>query len=133
MATIRSMMWRGVRNWPLMPAVVSLEQQVFVQVALGVSGRQRQFFDHFHSRDQQRFAFDFHVGVAHVFAEIGIGQGDMGEMRKHVGFDMFEHVFAGQARWRKFCQRSNCPSGSSGNSRLKGLPLRTAMRSLLVS
>lgn len=27
MPTIRSMMWRGVRNWPLMPAVVSLESR----------------------------------------------------------------------------------------------------------
>ena len=35
-ATIRSMMWRGVRNWPLVPDSGELAQEVLVHVALEV-------------------------------------------------------------------------------------------------
>ena len=63
------MMCRGVRNWPLIPAVVELAEQVLVEVALGVALGQRQGVDHVDRRDQQAGLLDHQLGVVHVLSK----------------------------------------------------------------
>lgn len=46
-----------------------LSEQIFIQVALGVTFCQRQFVDHTDRRDQQARLLDHKLGIFHVFGQ----------------------------------------------------------------
>ena len=61
------MMWRGVRNWPLVPDCDELAEQVLVHVALevvAVVGGQIHFVDALHHGAQRRAVVDLERGAA---------------------------------------------------------------------
>ena len=65
-STMRSMMWRGVRNWPFLPGAGDLAQHVFVEVALGVAILHRQVGDEVDDLGEQRRRRDGEARSLHV-------------------------------------------------------------------
>ncbi len=65
-STMSRMMWRGVRNWPFVPAAGELAQHVLIHVALGVAVVHGNVVDQVHYFGQQRRRGDGEAGVAHV-------------------------------------------------------------------
>jgi hypothetical protein len=64
------MMWRGVRNWPLVPAEAQLREHVLIEVALGVAVLHGDCLDLLDHSGQQGRGGDQKHRIPHVF---GIG------------------------------------------------------------
>ncbi len=66
-STIRSMMWRGVRNWPLVPDCGELAEQVLIHVPLDVvaiAGGEVQLVDPLHDGPERGAVIDLERGAA---------------------------------------------------------------------
>src|ERR1035438_4564688 len=71
MLTIMRMMWRGVRNWPFWPAVLSLPSRYSYKVALHVLILRRDLHgvDGLASLDEEAGLVDLELGVFHLARE----------------------------------------------------------------
>src|SRR5665811_1589187 len=96
--TIRSTMWRGVRNWPLVPDCESLLSRLLIHVALEVAAilpGEVEGVDPGDDGLERRAVVDLQVGVAE---ELATGGGEAGELVQALyhGAEGVEELVAGE-------------------------------------